>query len=239
MLSRIFDKFAAEGADLLALDRCHGCGARVARGPLCAGCASALPWNDSACRTCGLPLPPAPALRPRACSECLLEAPPQDATWAAFTYRAPVAGQIQDLKFRGQLAGAHVLGALLAERLARRPQPLPQLLIPVPLHVGRLRRRGYNQALELARELGRRLSIPLALDAAQRVRATGAQTRLPAAARRHNVRGAFGVAAAVRGRHVALVDDVVTTGATVAELAAAARAAGAARIEVWAAARVT
>jgi ComF family protein len=143
-----------------------------------------------------------------------------------------------DLKFHGRLAPAHLLGGLMARRLARRPEPLPELLVPVPLSPGRLRRRGYNQALELGRELARLLSLRLAPSAARRVRPTLEQTSLDAAARRRNVRGAFAMdAGAVAGRHVALLDDVVTTGATMAELARATRAAGAARIEAWAAAR--
>lgn len=232
----MFDKLASALLDLVASPRCHGCGVAVAgAAALCERCAASLPWNEHACRACALPLGPGPA--GRACAHCLTEAPEQDRTWAAFTYAEPVSRQIVGLKFRGRLAAAHLLGTLMAERLARRPEPLPELLIPVPLHSARLRRRGYNQALELGRELSRRLSIPLAPAAARRVRATGEQTRLEAAARRRNLRGAFAVDTRVRDRHVALLDDVITTGATVAELAAAARGAGAARIEVWAVAR--
>lgn len=227
----MIDKLLSGFLDVLAPARCHACGGTGT--PLCAACARALPWNSHACRTCALPL-----AADGICSDCLNHAPPHDAAWAAFTYRAPVSGQIVGLKFRGHLAPAHVLGTLMAMRLALRPQPLPEWLIPVPLHAGRLRRRGYNQALELARAIARPLSMRLAPAAARRVRATGEQTRLEAADRRRNVRGAFAVEADLRGRHVALLDDVITTGATVAELARAARAAGAARIEVWAAARV-
>ena len=234
MASLIVDKLRAGILDTLAPLRCHGC-RLPALAPLCEPCAAALPWNEHACRACALPLGPGPA--GRACAACLTEAPEQDRTWAAFLYRAPVAQQIVELKFRGRLASAHVLGTLLAERLARRAEPLPELLVPVPLHPARLRRRGYNQAVELGRALCRRLATELHPAAARRVRATGEQTRLDAAARRRNVRGAFEVDAVVRGRHVALLDDVVTTGATVAELAAAARAAGARRVEVWAVAR--
>lgn len=215
--------------------RCAACGAATP-GVLCPGCRDALPWNEPACRACALPL--VSGAPNSACGACLERAPPQDRTWAAFRYAEPVARQIVRLKFRAHLAGGHLLGALMAERLARRAEPLPELLLPVPLHAARLRRRGYNQALEIGRELSRRLSIPLCPEAARRMRATGEQTRLDAAQRRRNLRGAFAVDARVRGRHVALLDDVITTGATAHELARAARAAGAARIEVWAAARV-
>lgn len=236
MTNNIVDNLSRGLVDVLAPPRCHACGSVTAGAPLCEPCAAALPWNERACRACALPLAADGPFG--ACSDCLDDAPPQDAAWTAFTYRAPVSRQIVALKFRGHLAPAHVLGTLMAARLARRPQPLPELLIPVPLHADRLRRRGYNQALELARAIGQRLPIRLAPEASWRVRATGEQTRLEAADRRRNVRGAFAVRADVHGRHIALLDDVITTGATVAELARTARRAGAARIEVWAAARV-
>jgi ComF family protein len=195
----------------LAPASCHWCRAQGAVLGICAPCSASLPWNDFACR---------------------------DRTWAAFRYAPPIDQAIRELKFHGRLAPAHLLGGLMARRLARRAEPLPELLIPVPLSVGRLRRRGYNQALELGRGLARTLALPLAPSAARRTRETAEQTRLDAAARRLNVRDAFAVdAAAVRGRHVVLLDDVVTTGATLAELARAVRAAGASRIEAWAAAR--
>jgi ComF family protein len=221
---------------LLAPASCFWCRAPGAAQGVCAACIAALPWNLRACRACGLPLPDAAAAG--ACGECLRDAPPQDASWVAFRYAAPIAEAIVELKFHGRLAPAHLLGSLMAERLALRPDPLPEVLVPVPLAPGRLRRRGYNQALELGRPLARRLSLRLLPAAARRVRATLEQTRLDAAERRRNVRGAFAVEAAlVRGRHVALLDDVVTTGATITELARAARAAGACRIEAWAVAR--
>lgn len=228
----MFDNIGGRVMALLAPARCHWCGAAGA-GVACEGCREALPWNEPACPTCALPL----AVRDSACARCLGRPPPQDRAWAAFRYAEPVARQIVRLKFRARLAPADVLGALMAGRLARRPAPLPELLLPVPLHPQRLRRRGYNQALELARALARRLPLRLCASAARRVRPTGEQTRLDAAQRRRNVRGAFAVDAEVRGRHVAVLDDVITTGATIEELARAARAAGAAQVEVWAAAR--
>ncbi len=223
--------------DLLAPSRCYWCGLVCGASPACAACAGALPWNQPACRACALPLPATAGTD--VCGACLCHAPPQDRSWAAFRYEPPLPHAIVELKFRGRLAPAHVIGALMAACLAARPQPLPEVLIPMPLHSGRLRRRGYNQAVELGRPLARRLALRFEPAGARRLRATQEQTRLDAAGRRRNVRGAFAVEAAlVRERHIALLDDVITTGATVSELARAARAAGAARIEVWAAARV-
>jgi ComF family protein len=234
MLMATVDNLLGQALALFAPPRCECCGLPAA-GPVCARCRAALPWNTGACRRCALPLaqPSAAAL----CTACFARPPPQERTWAAFRYAPPLSQHIVQLKFNGRLARAHLIGTLMAEHLAARPEPLPQLLIPVPLHRARLQRRGFNQALELARALGRRLVIEVAPQAARRTRPTGEQTRLSAAGRRHNVRRAFTVGAAVRGRDVALLDDVITTGATVAELARTAREAGAARIEVWAAAR--
>lgn len=237
MTMAMVDNFMCALADLVAPARCYWCRGNSRGRTVCAACSGALPWNARACRACALPLET--ARDTTVCGACLRDSPPQDCSWAAFRYAAPVSRAIVDLKFHARLAPAHVLGGLMAERLARRPEPLPDLLVPVPLSTARLRRRGYNQALELGRELARRVSLPMASRAARRIRATAEQTRLDAPGRRRNVRGAFAVdAAAVRGRHVALLDDVITTGATVAELAGAMREAGAAYVEAWAAARV-
>lgn len=212
---------------------CCWCDEENTRGPVCNSCRARLPWNEPACRACAIPLPSANGV----CAECLEGSPPQDRSWAAFRYESAIAGQIIGLKFHARFAPAHVLGVLMAQRLAQRPEPLPELLIPVPLHPRRLRLRGYNQALEIGREISGRLGIPLAPQGAQRVRMTHEQTRLSAVERRRNVRGVFEVSHLVRGRHIALLDDVITTGATAGELARVARRAGARRIEVWAAAR--
>ncbi len=125
----------------------------------------------------------------------------------------------------------------MAQQLAARPQPLPELLIPVPLPRWRLYRRGYNQALEIARAMARVLAIEVAADAAQLRRVPADQIGQSAAQRRRNLRDAFTVSRPLWGMHVALVDDVMTTGATLDALARATRKAGAAHIEAWALAR--
>ncbi len=236
MIMAMVDNFPGELVELLAPACCYWCRSRCPGRAACVACCNALPWSERACRACALPIES--ARETSVCGACLRDAPPQDRTWAAFRYAAPIAGAIVDLKFHGRLAPAHVVASLMSERLARRAEPLPDLLVPVPLSPSRLRRRGYNQALELGRGIARRLSLSLAPHAARRIRTTREQSRLDAADRRRNVREAFAVdAAAVRGRRVALLDDVITTGATMAELARAVRAAGAERIEAWAAAR--
>ncbi len=215
--------------------RCLLCGGRGdgAR-DLCSACAAALPGLGHACPLCALPLPGAASGLP--CGRCR-ERPPYAATRAAYAYAPPLDRLVQEFKFAGRLGHARLLGELLAGHLETSGVPRPEMLLPVPLHPRRLRTRGYNQALELARPVARRLGVPLRARAGWRLRDTAAQSGLDAKARRRNVRGAFAVDGAVAGRRVAVIDDVVTTGHTVRELARALVAAGAERVEVWCLAR--
>lgn len=213
---------------------CLLCGDPGAGGrDLCAACAAALPWNAVACPRCALPL----ALPAQACGACLRAPPPLAATRAAFVYAFPVDRLLPRLKFHQGLAAGRLLSQLAAEAFAHAPRP--DALVPVPLHRSRLRARGYDQALELARPLARALGVPLRDDLLRRVRATAPQSRLDAPARRRNLRGAFAVDTGTPlPAHVALFDDVMTTGATLHAAADALRRAGVARVEAWVCARV-
>jgi ComF family protein len=201
---------------------------------LCAGCAGDLAPNRPRCPRCALPLAaPAPL-----CGECLRREPPFAAAWAPLRYAHPLDLLEARFKFHADLAAGRVLSALMIEHAATDAPARPELLIPVPLHAARLRERGYNQALELARPLARAFAIPLRADLLLRTRATPPQTGLDAKTRRRNLRGAFAIAAgASLPGHVALVDDVMTTGATLRECARVLRRAGVARVDVWALAR--
>lgn len=215
--------------------RCLLCGAPGANGrDLCEGCARDFPRNDVCCPRCALPLKtPAPL-----CGECVEREPPFAAAWVPFRYAHPLDLLEARFKFRGDLAAGRVLTELMIERASVETPRLPEAIVTVPLHVSRLRERGYNQAFELARPLARALGIPVARTLLQRVRATPAQTGLDAASRRRNLRRAFAVSAASRmPAHVALFDDVMTTGATLRECARVLRRAGVARVDVWALAR--
>lgn len=141
------------------------------------------------------------------------------------------------LKFQGSLHQGRLLGELLVRSLQARALPRPELLVPVPLHSGRIRARGYNQALEIARWVARALALPLDSASCRRMRATAAQSDLPLEERRRNIRGAFTLVRPLGVRHVALLDDVVTSGATVSELTKVLKRAGVARVDVWAVAR--
>lgn len=213
--------------------RCLLCGAAGADGmDLCADCAAEMPRNHSCCARCALPLATPTAL----CGECQRHAPPWDAAWAPFRYGWPLDRLESRFKFGRDLAAGRVLSSLWQ----REPGPvaLPSLLLAVPLHRSRLRQRGYNQALELARPLARALGLPLRHDMLQRQRRTEAQTERDAAGRRRNVRGAFALGSGLAPpAHVAILDDVMTTGATLAECASVLKRAGVPRVDVWALAR--
>ena len=169
--------------------------------------------------------------------------PPFAAVVCPWVYAYPIDHCVQALKFQGERAWARVFGALLARArlgvggVPPVALPLPRLVVPVPLHLRRLRERGYNQSADLARFAARALALPLDAHALERRRATEVQSRLPAAARAANVAGAFHAARPLQGLRVALVDDVLTTGSTVAAAAAALVAAGAGGVELWVVAR--
>lgn len=213
--------------------RCLLCGDAGANGvDLCADCAAELPRNRRCCARCALPLAESAAL----CGECQRTPPPWDAAWSPFRYGWPLDRLESRFKFGRDLAAGRVLVSLWGDE--PRPLALPQLMLPVPLHRTRLRTRGYNQALELARPLARQLGIPLRRDLIVRARPTDAQSELDAVARRRNVRNAFMLRdVGALPDHVAVLDDVMTTGATLAECTRVLRRAGVARVDVWSLAR--
>ncbi|MDA3915060.1 ComF family protein [Oleiagrimonas sp.] len=211
--------------------RCLLCGAPGEKLDLCAACRDEIPLNTICCGSCALPLDVAAAQ----CGACLVRAPRWDSAWAPFRYGWPLDRLESRYKFSGHLAAGRVLGRLWAAH----PLPArPDLIVPVPLHHGRLRQRGYNQSLELARVLARAHGLDLRHDLLRRVRPTTQQTRLSAVQRRRNVRGAFQLA---HGdglpRHVAVIDDVMTTGATLNECARVLKRGGVEQVDVWALAR--
>jgi ComF family protein len=199
----------------------------AARATLCAECNAELPRLAlPLCPRCALPSPAGAA-----CGRCLAHAPHYDATIAALEYRFPADALVHALKFRGELALASLLGKLLSERIEGDDV---DCVIPVPLAKARLRERGYNQAVEIARHLE---PAKIDLAACVRVGDTPPQTGLDLEERRHNVRGAFRCTRPLAGARVAVVDDVMTTGATLDEIAAVLKKAGAARVVNWVAVR--
>lgn len=213
---------------------CLVCGARGAAGrDLCPDCLELLVENHPACPVCAMPVTHGHEGR---CGQCLHHPPPYDSGLSFWRYQVPVDGLLLGLKYHRQLAVARLLGEMMAEKLAEIPVVPPQALIPVPLHASRLRSRGFNQAIELFGPVANCLGIPLLRDAVLRLRPTPSQVGLSALQRRRNLRGAFQVRDDLPP-HVAIVDDVVTTGSTVAELARVLRRSGVSRIDVWSVAR--
>ena len=202
---------------------CRGAARRL----LCAACEADLPHlTMPLCPRCALPSPGA-----LVCGRCLSESPAYDATRAALAYDFPADALVHALKFRGELALAPLLASFLADKV--RGERVDHV-VAVPLSIERLRQRGYNQAVEIARHLR---NDALALTLCERTRDAPPQIELPYDQRQRNVRGAFRCTRALIGASVAVVDDVMTTGATLHEIARTLKGAGATRVVNWVVAR--
>ncbi len=222
--------------ELLLPSACLLCGHRLphpaAATGFCPTCCAGLPRSAPAhCPVCAVAFPSRSPASHR-CESCLRHPPAFLRVHAVGPYAGTLKEAIQHFKYHGQLPLERPLGMLLAATLRTAALPRPDLVMPVPLHLDRLRARGYNQALQLARQVGRQVKAPVVADQLQRVRATAPQQGLAATTRKQNLRGAFAVRQRLSGQRILLVDDVLTTGATARECAAALRAAGAAVIEV-------
>lgn len=209
---------------------------------LCRRCTAALPYNRHPCPRCALPLPES-APPESLCARCQARPPGFDRAVAPLLYVSPVDDLVSGLKYHRRLALGRILGDLVADTLADGPggrssgsRDWPQLLLPIPAARARLRGRGFNQAAELASGIGRRLGIQVAHEGLSRVRDADPQRGLNARQRRRNLRGAFSCGGRLPAR-VALVDDVITTGATADEASRALKHAGVEMIELWAVAR--
>jgi len=220
---------------------CFLCGT-ASPAPLCGDCRADLPRLPAAlCPACALP-----ASTGQVCGRCLRDEPAYDATHAALAYAYPLDGAIQAFKYRGALGLAPTFAALMDQArqnppditsAATRPAPGIDLLLPTPLSNAHLAERGYNQAHELARALARRRDLAIDPLALIRTRQGPAQAELPWKERAKNIRGAFAATRRFDGLHVAVIDDVMTTGATLGEIAKTLKAAGAARVSNWVLAR--
>lgn len=206
--------------------------------PLCGPCEAELPWLDGRCATCAVPLP----THGLVCGECQKRPPSYDHVEVPWRFAFPVDALITRFKHQARWP----FGRLLGERLGLHLQhaftdglPQPDLLVPVPLARRRLRQRGFNQAQMLAQWLGGALKLPVDEQLLERVVDTPPQQQLDAATRRRNLRQAFCLAPGtdIKGRHLALIDDVLTTGATAEALARLLKRAGAVRVDVYCLAR--
>lgn len=200
---------------------------------LCESCLQDLPWHSaSQCPQCGL------ISDGRTCGNCLAASPSFDATTALFTYDFPIDRLLQQYKYREGLPLANTFASLLHQKLSTLPRTSQtDVIMPMPMHEKRLQARGFNQALEIARIVAKESKVPLDFKTCQRVKFTPPQASLPLKERTKNIRGAFKCQQDLRGLNIAIVDDVMTTGASLDELAKTLKQAGAAHVVCWVIAR--
>lgn len=215
--------------------RCCFCEAHTtSRQDLCSECKLALPWIEDRCYKCGLYL--TPGLDSIDCERCRDLPPKFDRLCALFSYQPPITKLVMGLKFGKKLAYGRVMGELLADEVEAhwyKNLELPEAIIPVPLHESRLRKRGFNQALELLWPVHKQIDIPVLFDACVRVKKTTAQSQLDKSRRKRNLKSAFQILKPIPYEHVAIMDDVVTTGSTVNALTHVLKEAGITTVDIW------
>lgn len=201
---------------------------------ICIVCKQALPWLKHTCQRCAVPM-----INPNQgiCGQCQSHAPYYDQVYSLFYYRQPVSKLIIGLKFHHRLTLARLLGHLMAEYLLNQMDASPEAIIPVPLHPRRMRERGFNQACELARTINKRWDIKVRSSAVERLQDNPPQVTLSRKQRLINTRGAFRICERLPKRHLLIIDDVMTTGATVNELARILKHEGIERVDVLTLAR--
>jgi len=206
---------------------------------ICSSCYEALPHNDNCCTHCALPLPE-DIDNDVLCGRCIKNRPIFDYSYSLFRYEEEIINLVHQLKFGEKISYARSIGELLLTTMVDRLLPeqgMPDCVIPVPLHDRRLRERGYNQSTEIARVLAKKMDLPIAQGKVLRQRSTLTQTGLKADERQRNIKGAFKVVSELNDKHVLVVDDVITTGSTVNELAKVLKKSGVERVGVLSIAR--
>lgn len=211
---------------------CFLCGEFSQQAALCKACTDDLPWLGQCCQQCAIPLN-----ETGICGQCLQQPPPQQSCFALFRYETPINHCIVAFKFHQQLVFTKLFAKLLADKLRQRGHALPDILIPIPLHPSRLRGRGYNQSAQLADALARQLGIKVDKTSLIRQRNTTPQTGMSGKQRKRNVKRAFTLRKTLPYKRVALIDDVYTTGHTVAEASRCLQQNGVETVEVWTIAR--
>lgn len=205
--------------------------AKSQKNGFCLGCYHDLPHIKTPCLQCGLPL-----TAPTPCT-CKAEDWPFSVCLSAMRYEFPFDKLLWQFKTQARLSLCQPLGELLAAQIKRQQQPLPQLLIPVPLHPSKLKQRGFNQSLEIAKVLSKQLNIAIDSQILQTTHQTTQQKTLNKQQRLANVEASYGLTRPITTKHIALIDDVITTGATTKTLAYLLREHGATHIQAWSIAR--
>lgn len=203
---------------------------------LCQPCHKALKKTGSHCYCCARQFANA-ELNLQLCGDCLNQHPAFDRTYAPYIHQGAMRYLINQCKFKGAYKHSRLLGSLLANYLLKQVDTFPELIIPVPLHPKRYQQRGFNQTLEIAKVIAQTLEIPIDNSCCQHVKNTPHQISLSAKQRRINIKNSFQLTNHPSANHVAILDDVITTGATANELAKALRVAGVSQIDIWVCAR--
>lgn len=228
MLKRLIPQWSSscilcDGDGLLDMDICQFCLERLIK-------------NTHCCYQCATPMPTTTTDKVL-CGKCQTTPPDFQATFAPFIYQDIMRLLIPELKFNHQYKNARLLGQLLLQSLPLKA--LPECIIPVPLHKKRYRARGFNQSVEIAKNIGKRLKIPVDSSVCIRHKDTAHQIGLSIKARDKNVKGAFSIPNTILYSHIAILDDVMTTGSTLREIASVFKKAGVSRIDVWVCARAS
>ena len=225
-MSRIFN-----GLNWLFPQRCQSCHQVLMdrQVSFCQDCYLQLPFQEHCCNQCGQIFT---GLNDH-CGRCLLSPPDFDACFCPFRYEVPISDQIIRFKYGERPELAKALASLLANEIQANQIPLPELLIPVPLHISRLRKRGFNQSLLLAKELSKTLEIPISNDVIEKHRPTEPQAELSLVQRKANLRNCFRIIQQDLPKHIAIVDDVFTTGTTASEITKILKRNGVDYVQVW------
>jgi len=202
---------------------------------ICLGCFNDLSKNIHCCYRCAESFESA-NIAPLLCGHCISHTPAFDETYAPFKHQSIIRYLIANLKFKQQYKNARLLATLLANHLKKTAE-MPEVIIPVPLHKQRYQQRGFNQTVEIAKTLSRQLKLPVDTKSCIRHRNTPHQINLPAKQRHKNIKNAFTISQPIKAQHIALLDDVMTTGTTVNELARVLKKSGVGRVDVWVCAR--
>ena len=220
-----------EALNWLVPKRCLACGVEIEANahPCCDACYSTLPFQSGCCQRCGQVF----AADKDYCGRCLSATPPFDACFCAFRYESPIKEQIQSFKYSEKPELANTIAKLLYAEIISNQLELPDLLIPVPVHISRLRERGYNQAWLITRHLAKLIDTPCSNTIIEKHKLTPAQATLSLAARKKNNRGSFRLKSPTSVRSIAIVDDVFTTGSTAAEIAKILKRNGLEYVQIW------
>jgi ComF family protein len=202
---------------------------------ICDACYLTLPFHQTGCLSCGLKI--IPGNDRGICSHCLSEPPAFDYVHALFDYATPISSLITQLKFQGNLTIAKLFAHYWIGYLKNNRSTLPECIIPTPLHYKRLQERGFNQALEIAKPIGKFFNIPIDIRSCIKLKNTQPQSSLSADKRRKNLKNAFALSHSIEAKHVVILDDVMTTGNTISEISILLKKSGVEQVGVWCCAR--